>query len=131
MPSLPKNMTCFAPSPARERRLLWKRWKTQQIRQLPSQKNPPDNTQKKRTRYPRKSEREIDDATKLLHDLGYIFLIPRDTHKPNIFQLDKKGAKLLVGMGVDRESLSVYTGDFGYLDHKEMRDFSALYSRTP
>jgi len=75
------------------------------------------------TDFPQTSEREIDDATKLLHDLGYIFLIPRDTHKPNVFQLDKKGAKLLVGMGVDRDSLSVYTGDVGYLDHKEMRAF--------
>jgi hypothetical protein len=73
--------------------------------------------------FPHLSERDIADIIKLLHHLGYLMLIPRDTHKPNIFQIDKKGAKELTRLGVERESLSVYTGFPGILDHKEMRDY--------
>ena len=73
--------------------------------------------------FPDKREREIDDAVKELHDLEYARVIPRDTHLPNVLQLDKRGMKMLVDFGVDREKLSVYTGSPGYLAHKEQRDY--------
>ena len=73
--------------------------------------------------FPHKSEREVADMMKLLHDLEYLFLVPRDSQAPNVFQIDKKGAKVLVGLGIDKEQLSIHRNFIGYLDHNLMRDY--------